>query len=199
MKLTLRDIIIICVTAVLSFPVIYLVLLLVTGVARIELGQPKKDMTKERELKVMRLSAQRDSLAASQSQTFQAMEQEKADIEKQRAMLASQQDQVKIAQEEMEKTKVELGAEREKLEKLVGETDSLDKKRIKQLAKVYSAMRPEEASRILETLDDNLCVNILSNMGDDRQKAKILSALSPEKASRVSKRISAPIKKPKEL
>ena len=84
-------------------------------------------------------------------------------------MLAPQQDQVKIAQEEMEKTKVELGAEREKLEKLVGETDSLDKKRIKQLAKVYSAMRPEEASRILETLDDNLCVNILSNMGDERQ------------------------------
>ena len=35
-------------------------------------------------------------------------------------------------------------------------------------------MRPEEAARILETLDDDLLINILGAMGDDRQKAKII-------------------------
>jgi flagellar motility protein MotE (MotC chaperone) len=55
-------------------------------------------------------------------------------------------------------------------------------------------MRPEEAARILETLDDDLLINILGAMGDDRQKAKILSVLSPDKASRVSKKIGKPLK-----
>jgi flagellar motility protein MotE (MotC chaperone) len=194
MKLTMRDIIIICVTAILSFPVIYFVLMLATGTARIEVNQPKKDVTKDREIKVMKLSAKRDSLAATQSQTFVALEQEKADVEHEKEGLAEQQDRVKIVQDELEKTRTELAAERAKLEKLVSQSDELDKKRIKQLAKVYAAMRPEEAARILETLDDDLCINILSSMGDDRQKAKILSALSGEKAGRVSKKISMPLK-----
>ena len=194
MKLNMRDIIIICVTAMLSFPVIYLVLMLATGTARIEVNQPKKDVNKDREIKLMKLSAKRDSLAATQSQTFLALEQEKADLEREKRRLADQQDQVKITQDELEKTKAELAAERTKLEKLVSQSDSLDKKRIKQLAKVYAAMRPEEAARILETLDDDLCINILSSMGDDRQKAKILSALSGEKAGRVSKKIGSPLK-----
>jgi flagellar motility protein MotE (MotC chaperone) len=81
------------------------------------------------------------------------------------------------------------------MEKTVSQSDDLDKKRVKQLAKVYGAMRAEEAARILETLDDDLCINILSNMGDDRQKAKILSALTGDKATRVSNKIGSSSKK----
>jgi flagellar motility protein MotE (MotC chaperone) len=75
----------------------------------------------------------------------------------------------------------------------VGQSDTLDKKRIKQLAKVYGAMRAEEAARILETLDDDLCLNILSSIGDDRQKAKIFSALSATKSAAVSKKLGTPV------
>jgi flagellar protein FlbB len=94
----------------------------------------------------------------------------------------------------LEKTRNELAEERKKLEKLVSQSDELDKKRIKQLAKVYSAMRPEEAATIIETLDDNLVITILTSMGDDRQKAKILSLISKEKATRISKKIGKPEK-----
>jgi len=194
MKLSMRDIIIICITAMFSFPVLYFGLMLATGRARIEVSQPKKDVNKDREIKVMKLTAQRDSLAATQSQTFLALEQEKESIARERAGLSEQQEQVKMSQDELEKTKTELAAERSKLEALVSQSDSLDKKRTKQLAKVYAAMRPEEAARILETLDDDLCVNILSSMNDDRQKAKILAALSGEKASKISRKIGAPVK-----
>jgi flagellar motility protein MotE (MotC chaperone) len=177
-----------------SFPVLYFGLMLATGRAHIEVSQPKKDVNKDREIKVMKLTASRDSLAATQSQTFLALEQEKEDIERERSGLSAQQEQVKMSQDELEKTKTELAAERSKLETLVSQSDSLDKKRTKQLAKVYAAMRPEEAARILETLDDDLCVNILSSMNDDRQKAKILAALSGEKASKISRKIGAPAK-----
>jgi flagellar motility protein MotE (MotC chaperone) len=194
MKLAIRDIAIICATAILSFPVIYFLLLIATGVAKIEINQPKKELNTVKEIKLIRLNAKRDSLAAFQSQTFLALQQERLAIEKQKQELAEQQQRVKMVQDELEKTRAELALERIKLEKLVSQSDELDKKRIKQLAKVYSAMRPQEAARILETLDDDICINILGAMGDDRQKAKIMSVLSSEKASRVSKKISTPLK-----
>lgn len=199
MKLTLRDIIIIAGTTILSFPVIYLLLMFATGQARVEFNQVKKDEKKEMQVKLIKLDAKKDSLAASQSQTFQAVEQQKADIVKEKQQLTEQQQRVAMVQQELEKTRSDIVAEREKLEKLVSQSDDLDKKRIKQLAKVYGAMRAEEAARILETLDDELCMNILASMSDDRQKAKILTALSAEKAARVSKKISAPIKTNKKL
>jgi flagellar motility protein MotE (MotC chaperone) len=145
----------------------------------------------------MKLNAKKDSLASMQSQTFFAIEKQKADLDEQKKKMSEQQDHVLMVEQELEKTRNDLTEERKKLEKLVGQSDELDKKRIKQLAKVYSAMRPEEAARILETLDDDLLINILGAMGDDRQKAKILSILSPDKASRVSKKIGKPLKSKK--
>jgi flagellar motility protein MotE (MotC chaperone) len=63
-------------------------------------------------------------------------------------------------------------------------------KKIKELSKIYGAMRPVEAAQIIETLQDELAVKVLTNIGDERQKGKILSALSREKATRISKLIS---------
>ena len=62
-------------------------------------------------------------------------------------------------------------------------------KRIKQLAKVYGAMRANEAAQILETLDDNLLIKIINAISDDRQKAKIMAGLSKSKAARISKKM----------
>lgn len=194
MKLTLKELIIIVAVLTFSFPFVYVLMMLVTGNARIEFNQPVITKKDEKEVKLMKLNAKKDSLAAVQSQTFFALERQKADLEVEKKKVAEQRDHVLMVEQELEKTRNELTEERKKLEKLVGQSDELDKKRIKQLAKVYSAMRPEEAARILETLDDDLLINILGAMGDDRQKAKILSVLSPDKASRVSKKIGKPLK-----
>ncbi len=193
MKLSLKELIIIVAILTLSFPVVYVLMMLATGTARIEFNQPVKAKKDEREVKLMRFNAKKDSLEAVQSQTFFAIEKQKGDLDEEKKKMAEQQDHVTMVEQELEKTRNELTEERKKLEKLVGQSDELDKKRLKQLAKVYSAMRPEEAARILETLDDDLLINILGAMGDDRQKAKILTALSPDKASRVSKKIGKPI------
>lgn len=194
MKLTLKELIIIVAILTFSFPVVYVLMMLASGAARIEFNQPAKTKKDEKEIRLMKVNAKKDSLAAVQSQTFFALEKQKADLDVEKKKMFEQQDHVLMVEQELEKTRNELTEERKKLEKLVGESDELDKKRIKQLAKVYSAMRPEEAARILETLDDDLLINILAAMGDDRQKAKILTVLSPDKASRVSKKIGKPLK-----
>ena len=195
MKLTLKELIIILATLTLSFPVVYILMLFVTGTARIEFNQPVKNKKDEQQLKFMKLNARKDSLAAMQSQTFLAVEREKAELVAEKKRFAEQQERMNMVQQELDKTRNELKEERIKIEKLVNQSDTLGKKKIKQLAKVYGAMRPEEAARILETLDDDLLINILAAMGDDRQKAKILSTFSQEKAARISKKIGKPLKK----
>lgn len=63
------------------------------------------------------------------------------------------------------------------------------KKGFKQLAKIYSSMRPNDAAKILEKMETKLVVNLLANM-KGRNAAKILSSFKPEKAARISKKIS---------
>ncbi|HAJ78252.1 MAG TPA: hypothetical protein DCO75_00650 [Fibrobacteres bacterium] len=195
MKLTLKQLIIIVATMTLSFPVVYMLMLFATGNARIEFNKPEKSKTDDKEVKILKINARKDSLAAVQSQTFKAVEQEKADLEAEKKHFAEQQSRMLMVQQELDNTRNQLVEERKKLERLVLQSDTLENKRIKQLAKVYSAMRPEEASRILETLDDDLLIKILSAMGDDRQKAKIMSTISQEKAARISNKIGKSPKK----
>jgi len=67
--------------------------------------------------------------------------------------------------------------------------DSLETKRITQLAKVYEAMRPEEAASILEALDEATAIQILRRM-KQRQAGKILGMLMPERAAAFSDKMS---------
>jgi flagellar motility protein MotE (MotC chaperone) len=194
-KLTIKQLIIIMASLTLSFPVIYLLMLLATGNARIEFSKPVKEKKDEHQLKFIAMNARKDSLATLNSQTFFAIEKQKAELETEKKQASEERERMIMVQQELEKTRTELTGERKKLETLVGQSDELDKKRIKQLAKVYSAMRPEEAAHILETLNDDLLIKILGSMDDDRQKAKILSTISKEKATRISEKIGKPIKK----
>jgi flagellar motility protein MotE (MotC chaperone) len=194
MKLTLKQLIIILASLTVSFPVVYLLMLFATGNARIEFSKPLKEKKDERALKLMWTNARKDSLADQHSQTFFAIEKQKTELEAEKKNINEDRERMLIVQQELEKTRGGLTEERKKLERLIGQSDDLDKKRIKQLAKVYGAMRPEEAARILETLDDELLIKILGSMGDDRQKAKILSSISKEKAIRISKKIGTSVK-----
>ena len=190
MKIGLKEIIIIAAVMVCSFPISYLLMLFATGNARLELTKPKaKDENEEQKLKTVSRSAKVDSLEVAHSSSYLALEQERSQMAEKRSALADDEQRVQLIKTELEQKTADLVAERKKIEKLIGQSDELDKKRIQQLAKVYSAMRATEAARILETLDDALLSKILMSMNDDRQKAKILSALSPEKAAQLSRRI----------
>ena len=192
MNLRLKDFIAIAVATVASFPVLYLVMLFVTGAARIEFQRPKADTGKQEKIEMVKRSARKDSLEAHNSKTFQALQLERAELEKERQRLREQQDRINLLQSEVEQQQKRLAEEREKFETVVERSDSLGNKKIKDLAKMYAAMRPSEAATILGTLDDRMVAKVLKAINDDRQKAKILGALPTAKAARISKIIGAP-------
>jgi flagellar motility protein MotE (MotC chaperone) len=190
MKLSLKDILVIAIVTLLSFPILFMTMLFVTGNARLEFGKRIIDKKKQEELQIVRLTEKRDSLYLVQSQIFLAAQKEKAEIEEQRKRLAEESDRVAMARKELDDMRALITGERQKIEGAVAKSDSASQKKIKQLAKVYQAMRPAEAARILETLNENLMVKIMNAMTDDRQKGRIMSALSPAKATSISDRIT---------
>ena len=192
MNFKMKDFIAIAAVTVASFPVMYMIMLFVTGAARIEFRKPVPGMEKEKKVAVVKQTARRDSLAELNSRTFQAVRKEREELEKERTRLREQQDRINLLQSEVEQQRKKLTEERKKLEKVVQKSDSLGGKKIKDLAKMYAAMRPAEAASILGTLDDRMVANVLKAISDDRQKAKILGALSTQKAARISRIIGEP-------
>lgn len=190
MNLKIKDLFYIAAATILTFPVLYIVMMFLTGTARIEFGNKKEESGQKLEL--VKQNNRRDSLAMVSSRTFQALQQEKTELQKERDRLSDKQRKIDLIQQELQESRKVLEKERNKIEKLVSRSDSLDRKKIKELSRIYGAMRPIEAAQIIETLQDDLAVKVIANIGDERQKGKILSAISREKATRISKLMSKP-------
>jgi flagellar motility protein MotE (MotC chaperone) len=188
MNLKIKDFIYIAAVTVLTFPILYLTMMFITGAARIEFGSKKEEP--EQKIEMIQRNHRKDSLSIVNSKTFQALQQEKYELQKERERLSDKQRKIDLLEKELQESRQTLEKERKRIEKLVSRSDSLDLKKIKDLSKIYGAMRPVEAAQIIETLQDELAVKVLTNIGDERQKGKILSAMSREKATRISKLIS---------
>jgi len=72
-----------------------------------------------------------------------------------------------------------------RLEEIIEEARVLKNEKIKHLVDVYSNMQPEQAARVLETLDQTIAVKILAGMRG-RTAGEILSFVQAEKAARLS-------------
>ncbi|MGB9595378.1 MAG: MotE family protein [Candidatus Poribacteria bacterium] len=98
---------------------------------------------------------------------------------------------------ELEKYKAEVSAEQAKLSTIKEDVESLkatksDANKYKQLAKLYSAMKPEDAASVLCELEANLTERILSEM-NERTAGKIMGEIAsknPSYAAKVSKIIA---------
>lgn len=164
--------------SMITFGVIFGIVLISTGLlenaVHISLPQPpgpksKADLAMER-LKAS-LDAQRDEVQrdAERLRTFRIA----VDVEQ--TVLAEQQARLQGMIDELAAAQSEFGTEREQS--------------ITRLAKVYESMKPAKAAPILETLDPDTVLEILSRM-KERQAAKMLAAMNPVLASEISHRMS---------
>lgn len=191
MNLKLKDIIIIALVMLTSFPVMYTILLFATGTAKVVFDSGVvEEKEKKKKTEEMKASARKDSIAIVNSKTFQALQKERGEVTEQKERLNDQRLRMEQIQQELQTQRDEILQERKKLEQLVTKNDSLDTRKMKELAKVYGAMKPAEASQILGTLSDSNVAKILKMINDDRQKAKILAFLPVEKAASISKIIA---------
>ena len=109
-----------------------------------------------------------------------------------KAALAAEEKRLAQKKAELVAIQKELNNKLEKLTQLRNEIRSeiagkkaVENKKLKHLIKVYSAMKPQSAAVLIEKLDKDLAVELLSNMkGDD--VGKILSYVDSGKAAAIS-------------
>lgn len=187
MGFKIKDIVAIALVTFISVPIVYFLMLFLTGNARLEFSGGEDGNQRKESVKTMASTPRVDSLVASHSKAFVALQQEREMLHSERERLGEETGRVTMSRRELENERTRLESERQRLENLVQQVDSLDQKHIKQLAKVYESMRPVEAAQILETQSTGLVIRIFRSMGDDRQKAKIMAALPKDKAATITK------------
>ena len=186
-----RDIIIVgAVVILLSFPLMYIIMLLATGNAKLVF---KGDLSRKLEVETLARMQEnttiRDSLIVASAYSFEANIEKEKQIEEKIEMVQREQERLVILTTELQQEREKLERERERFEKAISATKDGNSRRAVDLARVYQAMKPREAAQILETLDENLCVDIFKSMTDDRQKARILASMEIEKATRLSQKM----------
>ena len=85
-----------------------------------------------------------------------------------------------------------------KSEQQLGDQDKKNKKNIEALIKVYSSMKPGEAASLIEAIDDDLALKIVSGM-KSKIAGKVLSKLDVKVAKRISETLAGKRMKKKEL
>jgi flagellar motility protein MotE (MotC chaperone) len=117
-------------------------------------------------------------------------------LERQREELARREERLQRREADLTNLSADVEARLEQLARLKEELKSLlverDKRRNKQiklLVQVYSNMKAEKAAGLIDKLDDQVVVEIFSQMPSENA-GKILSFVEPEKAARISQRLA---------
>ena len=76
--------------------------------------------------------------------------------------------------------------DQKEIDKLTQQRQAEEKKRVSKLARLYNEMKPEDAARILETMDNDIVIAIFQRM-DESQVSQIMTEFDPDRAATISK------------
>jgi flagellar motility protein MotE (MotC chaperone) len=110
-------------------------------------------------------------------------------LERSWAELKTREEQVKSRESELEALRMDIEARLARLSAIQQEMKGLRDKQVKQLVEVYSNMKAEKAARLIDQLDDQVAVSIISQM-PSQTAGKVLGLVQPEKAARISQRLA---------
>lgn len=119
--------------------------------------------------------------APSDSLVVAAPEPDVAPADSLEALLA----QVETQQEFLEAQHTELTQLRAQIDSLVVELETVQNAEVARQAKLFAAMRPEEAAAVLAAVDDRTLVAILRTM-NARAASKLMPKLNPRRLARLS-------------
>lgn len=101
--------------------------------------------------------------------------------------LSRQEAEIAKMKEELDRRLRELESMRTQISDILAERVKIDAERVETLVQMYSNMKPPQAAKIFESLDEDLAVELLSRM-KKKNAADIMNLLPPEKAQTFSER-----------
>ena len=125
-------------------------------------------------------------------------------IENKNRELKKREEELRIKEVRLEALEAKVRKDLEKIEKSISESkeqmglqDEKTKENVAALIKVYSSMKPEEAANLVEAIDEDLALKIVSGM-KSKIAGQVLSKLDVQVAKRISEKLAGKSKKPAE-
>jgi flagellar motility protein MotE (MotC chaperone) len=123
-------------------------------------------------------------------------------IENKNRELKKREEELRIKEVRLEALEAKVRKDLEKIEKSISESkeqmglqDEKTKENVAALIKVYSSMKPEEAAKLVEAIDEDLALEIVSGM-KSKIAGQVLSKLDVQVAKRISEKLAGKSKKP---
>jgi flagellar motility protein MotE (MotC chaperone) len=140
-------------------------------------------------------------MPAVNPETFRMIET----IEKKNRELKRREEELRIKELKIKAIEAKVSKDLEKIEKGISESkqqleiqDEKTKENVEALIKVYSSMKPEEAANLIEAIDDDLALRIVSGM-KAKIAGKVLSQLDVKVAKRISETLAGKKMKDKKM
>ena len=128
---------------------------------------------------------EKNEIKAEQTIDLEFLIQQKAEFEKEEKRIAKKKAELLAIQDDINTKIVTLTKIRGDIRAEKAKEKAAEEQRFKHLIKVYSAMKPQNAADLIEKLDIDLAIKLLSKMkGDD--VGKILSFVKIDKAAKIS-------------
>lgn len=127
--------------------------------------------------------------APTLSDTVAHLEQREAELKKREESVRQKEEYLSKLEQETEKKLKELIVIQKEIQAYRAEKEEAQNGRIRSLAKIYGTMKPKEAAKLLENLDDQLVVSVISTMTPD-EAGTILGNMDIKKAAKISESLS---------
>ncbi len=103
--------------------------------------------------------------------------------------LARREQEMLVLKKQMEQRLQELQNAERKVQGMLNEAKGLEQEKVSGLTSMYMNMKPKQAARAMETLDEAIAVKILSSMSP-KQAGEILSYADPQKVAELTELLS---------
>lgn len=129
------------------------------------------------------------SSSPSTTETFSYLEQKELELQRKEQHLQEQEKHLLEMQQEVEQKLQELIAIQKEIQTFRSEKAEIKNANIRSLAQIYGTMKPKEAAKLMENMDEKLVVSLLSTMKAN-EAAEVLSIMDSKKAAKISEALT---------
>lgn len=129
---------------------------------------------------------------------LQKLVERKKQLDDRESELTRTEEEIVKQKEEIEKRMKELEDMRSKISTVLEDKVKIDEQKVDSLTQMYSSMKPPQAAKVFENMDEDLAVEILGRM-KKKNAADVLNLLKPEKAQAISEKYAGYRRQPAAL
>lgn len=126
---------------------------------------------------------------AAAADSLSALQQKEIEIKKKEEQLKEKEERLAKIEKEVEQKVKELLVLQKEIQSAQSEKKETLNTKVKSLSKIYGTMKPKEAAKLMENLDEKLVMGIIATMTPD-EAAAILALMDVKKAAKISEALS---------